>query len=64
MIVHAVAAYGRKYMSKAAIEKDWNDNKDFLVYGGGYVNKQDLKPGDSINIRYNNNRSVAVFKVK
>lgn len=58
-------AYGRTYKNKAEVEKDFNDNKDFMVadmfHSGRYANKSDLK-GYTCNIRYNNDLKVHVIK--
>lgn len=63
-----VPAYGRDYKSKKAVVVDWNADKDFLVMPEcRYTNKSNtetLYPGCSVNIRYNNMRSVAVLTVK
>ena len=43
-----IPAYGRDYKSKAAVLKDWDDLKDFIIqdvssrWDGRYVNKMDL----------------------
>lgn len=55
-------AYGRDYKSKGALQQDWNANKDFITSEGRYANKQGFKDGETITIRYKQNRSVAVFK--
>jgi hypothetical protein len=60
-------ASGRDYKSAKEVEKDWNDNKDFVVadifspWSGHYINKQDA-PDTTINIRYDKNRKVWVVK--
>lgn len=38
-----VAAYGRRYFTKEAAVKDWNDGKDFQIYNGPYCSKRDTK---------------------
>ena len=52
-----VGAYGRKYHSKTAILKDWNDDLDFKIFGGPYINKADaIRTGDiTIRFRWGNN---------
>ena len=51
-------AYGRDYTSKAKVLADWNSEKDFIItnlfspYDGKPVNKQQLKPGESVQFRY------------
>lgn len=70
-----VPAYGRDYKSKAAVEADFNADKDFIVqdisspHDGRYVNRRDLVKfhnfsGATVNIRYKKLASVAVIKVK
>lgn len=66
-----VPAYGRDYKSKAAVEADFNADKDFLIqdisspHDGRYVNRRDLVgSGVTVNIRYKKLASVAVIKVK
>lgn len=52
------AAYGREYKTQAEIKKDWNDNKDFQIFNGPYVNKQDIErysPNESVVVRYGKN---------
>lgn len=56
--LNVVPAYGRDYKSKAAVLKDWNEEKDFLIcdmsskYDGSYINKAD-KPADvTLTVRY------------
>jgi len=39
--VTIVGAYGRTYRSKKAILKDWNENLDFKIVNGPYINKAD-----------------------
>jgi hypothetical protein len=59
-------AYGRDYKSKAAVEADFRAGKDFMLnsYGGsGLVSVRDFAPGVRVNIRYKQQRSVAVVTV-
>ena len=66
-----VPAYGRDYKSKAAVEKDWADGKDFTIcdvsspHDGRYINLEDaVKAGlREVNIRYQKLTKVAVLKV-
>lgn len=59
-----IPAYGRDYKSKKAVQADFDADKDFMICDissaddGRYVNRQDLKPGDRLNVRYNGKRSV------
>lgn len=58
-------AYGRDYKSKQAAIADWEANKDFInqgMSGGTYVNKQDVPPGTTVNIRYKRMTQVAGVK--
>ncbi len=60
----AVPAYGRDYKSKVAVMADWAAGKDFRCEPQGcYINKQDADQARlTVNIRYNNLRSVLVVK--
>jgi len=54
-----VPAYGRDYKSKAAVQADWDANKDFQIHGGPYINKADAEQkGISVRIRYQKLRKV------
>ncbi len=62
-------AYGRDYKTKKEALEAWEQGKDFeiasgLFSGGTYINKEDAKPGMTINIRYKNATQVAVVKIK
>ncbi len=62
-----VPAYGRDYTSKAAVQKDFDANLDFLSagYGGrGYVTKAELRSMGipTVNVRYKKNTQVCVLK--
>jgi hypothetical protein len=64
-------AYGRDYKSKAAVQKDWDSGKDFIVnqfgnrYDGKPMNKQDAKAAgmSSVMIRFHNLTKIYSFKV-
>lgn len=65
------AAYGRSYKSKAAVEADFNADKDFVIESigpdmGRYVNRPQLVEAGikDVNIRYDRMRKVCVIKVK
>ena len=63
----AIPAYGRDYKSQAAVKADWAAGKDFLIqdmFTGGYVNKDDLPPGTTLNIRYKKLTQICVIKSK
>lgn len=65
MVMIVSGAYGRDYKSKAAAVADWDAGKDFVIrsFGpdsGRYVNKPAV--AGSVNIRYANDRKVAVAK--
>jgi hypothetical protein len=52
-----VPAYGRNYKSKAAVQADFNANKDFMLRSferDGYVTKQELRESgtSTIQVRY------------
>lgn len=61
-------AYGRDYKSKKAVLEDWNAGKDFRINcfahpkDGSYVNKHDAAPGETYNIRYDQQRKVLPVK--
>ena len=59
-ITPLVPAYGRDYKSQAALKTDWEDEKDFLTVGGNLVNRQQFKPGCSVEIRYEFLQEVVV----
>jgi hypothetical protein len=70
MFTELTPSYGRTYKSKAAVQADWDAGKDFTIqdvtspWDGKQINKGDAeKEGGTFNIRYNNNRSVAVITV-
>lgn len=64
-----VPAYGRDYKSAAAVKKDWDEQKDFIVrdissgYDGSSINKQDAEQQKltGIQIRYDKLRKVVVL---
>ncbi len=51
-------AYGRDYKSKAAVQKDWDEGKDFIIETlhhpdcGRPMNKEQVSDGEAISIRY------------
>lgn len=62
--LHLSPAYGRDYKSAAAVKKDWEANKDFLVGNPGYrdyTNKEDCKDMKVVWIRYD--RKMKMVKV-
>lgn len=58
-------AFSRDYPNKKEVEKDFNDNKDFMTSMGQLINKEQIQGLDigSINIRYQKLTKVAVVKV-
>lgn len=60
-------AYGRDYKNKAEVLKDFNDGKDFLLDCFGqprtYINKAQIKPGITVNVRYAKKMKVTPIKV-
>jgi hypothetical protein len=67
-----IPAYGRDYKSKAAVMKDWKEDKNFVVanlfdpWDGKLCNKEDLERNGSVkgvNIRYDGLRKIVVVKV-
>ena len=61
-------AYGRDYKTKKEVLEAWEQGKDFAIAsvfdGGGYINKEDARPGMTINIRYKRATQIAVVKIK
>lgn len=60
MRLTVIPAYGREYKSAKAVQADFVANKDFLIFDmfspddGRYVNSEQLKPGDTLAVRYAN----------
>ncbi len=64
-------AYGRDYKSKAAVQADWDGDKDFIIadfghpYEGKPANKSALRSEVAqVTIRYSRVRKVAVFTTR
>jgi hypothetical protein len=60
-------AYGRDYKSKAEVEADFLANKDFLNQSYGEprprpINREQIPPGSTVNVRYARMTKVAVLK--
>lgn len=66
--LNVLPAYGRDYKSQAEVQKDWDEDKDFVVQGlgghGQYVNRHDaLTQGIStVLVRYA--KMMKVYAVK
>jgi len=63
-----VPAYGRDYQSAKAVKADWYAGKDFQIAtigpdDGRYMNKQDARPGDVLNIRYCRLTRILVIRI-
>ena len=59
-------AYGRDYTSKAKAEADLRSGKDFVLnapQGTTYCSVRDFNKGDTLNVRYKQQRNVASFKL-
>ena len=41
-ILTVIPAYGRNYITKEQVLLDWEQNLDFKIIGGPYVNKQQV----------------------
>lgn len=60
-------AYGRDYKNQAEVKADWNSGKDFVhesamhTGGGTYINNQQVKPGDSVQVYYDKKRKHMVI---
>jgi hypothetical protein len=58
-------AYGRDYKSAKELKEDFEANKDFILQPSGqYINKEQIAPGITVNIRYKKNMSVCPIKIK
>jgi len=61
MRLTVIPAYGRDYKSAKAVKADFAANKDFQICDmfspddGRYINAEQLKPGDTLYIRYARN---------
>jgi hypothetical protein len=61
-------AYGRDYKHGAQVRADWDAGKDFIIadvfdpYSGKPINKEQVKPGQVVTIRFGGNRKVLVIK--
>jgi len=70
MYLTLVPSYGRDYKSKKEVQAAWDAGKDFTInqYGhpddGRQINKQDAKPGETLNIRFKRLQNVHVIQVK
>lgn len=67
--LECVPAYGRDYKSKAAVMKDWNEGKDFIIQNpsehGRAINKADAEktPGLTLMLRYKRLQNVVVVNI-
>mgnify|MGYP000370249627 CR=1 FL=1 len=58
MRLTVIPAFGRDYKSAKAVKADFDENKDFMICDmfspddGRYVNAEQLKPGDTLSVRY------------
>ena len=60
-------AYGRDYNSKASAEEDLRSGKDFVIHapqGTTYCSVRDFNEGDTLNVRYKQQRNIASFTLK
>ena len=62
-----VPAYGRDYRNKKDLLRDYHDGKDFQIVtvspdSGRYINKEQVKEGMTLNIRYDQLRKIAVIR--
>lgn len=66
---HLSPSYGRDYKSKAAVKIDWETlQRDFTInapmeHSGRQISIRDVKSGDKVYIRYNNQRQVCVITI-
>lgn len=57
-------AYGRDYTSASVAERDFLNNKDFILNPSmQYISMDSYQPGDKVSIRYNKLRSITLFTV-
>lgn len=54
-------AYGRDYKSKAALQKDWDEGKDFVTVRGQYCSKADF-PGQLVEFRFRRQQSTCTLR--
>jgi hypothetical protein len=58
-------AYGRDYKSGKEAVAAFEANKDFQIQPSGqYINKEQIAPGITVNLRYNRLTQVKPVKVK
>lgn len=62
-------SYGADYKSGKEVQAAWDAGKDFTIETmgpdtGRQINKQDAKPGMTLNIRYKRLTQVKVIKIK
>lgn len=63
-------AYNRDYKSREQVEKDWNDNKDFVIrtpnIRGRYINKSDAiwNGVKEVSIMYDSYTKNHIIKVE
>ena len=59
-----IPAYGRDYKSRDAIIKDFDSNKDFMLLPEKvYINKDQIEPGTTVELRYKQHTQVTVVTV-
>lgn len=66
MYYELTPAYGRDYKKRDDVVTAFNEGKDFngdYQLGFQLVNKEQIPTGSTVNLRYKQNRSVAVVKV-
>lgn len=70
MILTLTPSYGRDYKSGKEVQEAWDAGKDFTINQFGHpddgrqINKQDAKPGMTLNIRFKKLANIKVIKVK
>jgi len=67
--ITVVPSYGRDYKNGKEVQTAWDEGKDFTIvdFGpedGRQINKQDAKPGMTINVRFKKLTMIKVIKVK
>jgi hypothetical protein len=66
MYYELTPAYGRDYKSNAEVVAAFNEGRDFegdYQLGFKLVNKKQLPKGSTVNLRYKQNRNVAVVRI-
>ncbi len=62
-----IPAYGRDYKTAKDAKAAFEANKDFMVTSGiddgRYINREQIEPGTTVNIRFKQLRNIAQVKL-